>query len=135
MYLSDAVRNARLDAVETTIGTAAIIRFYDGTPPADETTALSSNTLLAEGTLPSDWMAGASAGSKGKSGTWTLNGQSGAGAGTDARFGRIAAGPPVDEVLRRGDSAPGPPPTAYGPVDIDALLAAERERERERYGS
>jgi signal peptidase I len=48
------------------------------------------------------------------------------------RFGRIAAGPPLDELLRRGETAPGPPPTAFGPVDVDALLAAERERERLR---
>jgi signal peptidase I len=46
------------------------------------------------------------------------------------RFGRIAPGPPLDEVLRRGATAPGPPPTAYGPVDVDALLAEERDRER-----
>jgi signal peptidase I len=44
------------------------------------------------------------------------------------RFGRIASGPPIEELLERGVSAPGPPPTAFGPVDIDALLAAERER-------
>jgi signal peptidase I len=48
------------------------------------------------------------------------------------RIGRIATGPPIDEVLARGITAPGPPPTAYGPVDIDALLAEERAREQER---
>lgn len=89
MFLSDAVRNARLDAIETTMSTACILRLYDGTPPANETASLSSNTLLAEGTLPSDWLAAASGGSKAKAGTWTLTGQSGAGAGTDCTFGRI----------------------------------------------
>lgn len=89
MFLSDAVRNARLDAIETTMSTACILRLYDGTPPANETASLSSNTLLAEGTLPSDWLAAASGGSKAKSGSWTLTGQSGAGAGTDTTFGRI----------------------------------------------
>jgi hypothetical protein len=89
LTLSDAVRNARLDAIETTIGTAPILRVYNGTMPADETTALSGNTLLAEGTLPSDWAAAASGGAKAKSGTWTLTGQSGAGAGVDGTFFRL----------------------------------------------
>lgn len=91
MFLSDTVRNAMLDAIETTVSTAPIIRLYNGTAPANETTALSGNTLLAEGTLPSDWLAAASSGAKAKSGTWTLTGQSGASTGTDATFGRIYA--------------------------------------------
>jgi len=45
------------------------------------------------------------------------------------RAGRLAAGPPVEELLARGRTAPGPPPTAYGPVDLDALLAADRDGE------
>jgi hypothetical protein len=90
-FLSDTVRNAKLDAIETTISTAPILRLYNGTPPANETTALSGNTLLAEGTLPSDFMSAAASGVKGKNGTWTLTGQSGAGAGTDCTFGRIYA--------------------------------------------
>jgi hypothetical protein len=91
MFLSDVIRNAELDAIESTISTAPILRIYNGTPPANETTALSSNTLLAEGTLPSDWLGAAASGAKAKAGTWTLTGQSGAGAGTDATFGRIYA--------------------------------------------
>ena len=43
------------------------------------------------------------------------------------RAGRIQAGPPVETLLARGRTAPGPPPTAYGPVDLEALLAADRE--------
>jgi signal peptidase I len=43
------------------------------------------------------------------------------------RAGRIAAGPPLAELLERGVTAAGPPPTAYGPVDLDALFAEERE--------
>jgi hypothetical protein len=51
------------------------------------------------------------------------------------RFGRIPGGPPLDEMLARGATAPGPPPTAYGPVDVDALVAEERAREEaERAG-
>lgn len=68
---STTVRNARLDAIETTIGTAPLLRIYSGTKPTDCATALSGNTLLAEITLPSDWLGAASSGSKSKSGTWT----------------------------------------------------------------
>ncbi|MFA5712250.1 hypothetical protein [Mycolicibacterium sp.] len=90
-YFADDVRNGLLDAIETAIGTAPILRLYNGTPPAHEGAALAGNTLLAEGALPSDWMAAASGGAKAKTGTWTLTGQTGAGAGTDATFGRIYA--------------------------------------------
>lgn len=67
--LSAAIRNARLDAIESTIGTSAILRIRSGAPPATVATA-SSGTVLATLTLPSDWMAAASAGAKGLSGTW-----------------------------------------------------------------
>ena len=69
IQLSVAVRNARLDAFETTVGTAAILRIRTGTQPGSCATA-DSGTVLAEATLPSDWMAAASSGSKGLSGTW-----------------------------------------------------------------
>jgi hypothetical protein len=70
IQFSVAVRNARLDAVETTAGTAALLRIYSGSAPADCATA-ASGTLLAEASLPSDWMTGASAGAKAKTGTWS----------------------------------------------------------------
>lgn len=66
---SVAVRNARLDAIETTIGTSAIMKIRSGSVPADCATA-DSGTVLATISLPSDWMAAASSGSKAKSGTW-----------------------------------------------------------------
>ena len=66
---SDGVRNAKLDAIETTISTSPIMRIRTGAPPADCATA-DSGTVLATLTLPSDWMAAASGGSKAKSGTW-----------------------------------------------------------------
>lgn len=69
LQLSTAVRNARLDAIESTIGTSAILRIRSGSVPASCATA-DSGTVLASATLPSDWMAGASGGSKAKSGTW-----------------------------------------------------------------
>jgi hypothetical protein len=69
LQLSVAVRNARLDAIETTIGTAAVLKIRSGAAPADCATA-DSGTVLATLTLPSDWAAAASSGSKAKSGTW-----------------------------------------------------------------
>lgn len=67
---SVTVRNAKLDAVETAIGTSAILRFYTGGMPAN-CAAARTGTVLATLNLPSDWMAAASGGSKVKSGTWT----------------------------------------------------------------
>lgn len=69
LQYSTVVNNARLDAIETAIGTAAILRIRTGAPPAN-CAAADSGTILAELTLPSDWMAAASGGSKAKSGTW-----------------------------------------------------------------
>ena len=69
VQLSVAVRNARLDAIETTIGATAVLKIRSGSVPADCATA-DAGTVLATLTLPSDWMAAASSGSKAKSGTW-----------------------------------------------------------------
>lgn len=71
LQYSVAVRNARLDAVETTIGTSPVLKIYDLTAGAPANCAASiTGTVLATLTLPSDWMAAASAGAKAKSGTW-----------------------------------------------------------------
>lgn len=69
MQLSVAVRNARLDSIETVISTTPIMRIRTGAVPASCATA-DSGTVLATLNLPSDWMANASGGSKAKSGTW-----------------------------------------------------------------
>jgi hypothetical protein len=69
VQLSVAVRNARLDAIETNVGTSAILRIRSGAPPATCATA-DSGTVLATLNLPSDWMAAAASGSKALSGTW-----------------------------------------------------------------
>lgn len=66
---SVAVRNAQLDAIETTVGTAPKLQIRTGSPPAN-CAAADSGTLLAEMTLPSDWLANASGGSKTLVGTW-----------------------------------------------------------------
>lgn len=69
IQLGTAVRNARLDTIESTIGTSPILKIRTGAAPADCGTA-DSGTVLATLTLPSDWMAAASSGAKAKSGTW-----------------------------------------------------------------
>lgn len=69
LQLSVAVRNARLDSIESTAGVSAILTIRTGAAPADCATA-NSGTVLATLNLPSDWMAAAASGSKAKSGTW-----------------------------------------------------------------
>lgn len=69
IQLSAAVRNARLDAIETAIGTTPQLKIRTGAPPAN-VAASATGTVLATVVLPSDWMAAASAGVKAKSGTW-----------------------------------------------------------------
>lgn len=60
---STAVRNARLDAIETAIGTSAKVRIYTGAPPAN-CAAARTGTLLVEYALAADWAGAASAGAK-----------------------------------------------------------------------
>lgn len=86
---SDALRNAILDAWETYLNTGGtpIINIYDGTPPADENTALSSNNILAQFTA-ADWSA-ASAGAKPLAATLTDASANNSGL---ARFYRIMTG-------------------------------------------
>lgn len=69
LQYSVAVRNAKLDAVETAIGASAILKIRTGAAPAN-CAAADSGTVLATCALPSDWMAAASGGSKAKAGTW-----------------------------------------------------------------
>jgi hypothetical protein len=56
LQLSVAVRNAMLDAIETAIGTSAVLKIRTGAAPASVATA-DSGTVLATLTLPSDWLA------------------------------------------------------------------------------
>lgn len=69
IQFSVAVRNARADAVETTIGASAILRIRSGALPAN-CAAADSGTVLATVNLPADWMAAAASGVKSKAGTW-----------------------------------------------------------------
>jgi hypothetical protein len=89
LQLSTAVRNAMLDAIESTIGTSAILKIYDLTAGAPANCAASiTGTVLATCNLPSDWLAAASSGSKAKSGTWEDTSADGSGT---ADFWRLFA--------------------------------------------
>ncbi|MBK8173176.1 MAG: hypothetical protein IPK60_22975 [Sandaracinaceae bacterium] len=71
IQLSVSVRNARLDAIESTVGTSAVLKIRTTSAPADCATA-DAGTVLATIALPSDWMDAAASGSKAKSaGAWT----------------------------------------------------------------
>lgn len=69
IQLSVAVRNARLDALETAIGANAKLKIRSGSLPSN-CAAADSGSVLATIDLPSDWMAAASNGSKSMSGSW-----------------------------------------------------------------
>ena len=81
---SVACRNAALDAKETTIGTAAVLKIFSGAEPAN-CAAADPTGLLCTITLPSDWMNAASAGAKTKLGTWS-NAASGTGTAASWRL-------------------------------------------------
>ena len=67
---SVAVRNAKLDQVETTIGVSAVLKVFSGAEPAN-CAAADPAGLLCTITLPVDWMSAAAAGAKAKLGTWS----------------------------------------------------------------
>lgn len=58
MQYSVTVNNARLDAVEATIGASPTLTLYSGTIPAN-CAAADTGTALCTITLPADWMSAA----------------------------------------------------------------------------
>lgn len=88
LQFSDAVRDARANAIETTISTAPKLRFFTGAMPVN-CAAADSGTLIADLTLPSDWLNASASGVKTKLGTWSGVGAAAAGAGMDAGYFRI----------------------------------------------
>ena len=70
IQMSTLLRNARLDAIESTIGASAVLKIRSGAPPASVATA-DSGTVLATIALPADWMAAAASAQKAMSGTWS----------------------------------------------------------------
>jgi len=118
--LSATVRNARLDAIESTIGTSAVLKIRTGAPPADVATA-DSGTVLATLNLPSDWMAAASGGTKALSGTW--QDASADSAGTAGHF-RIYASDGTTKHIQGTVTATG----GGGDMTLDnAVLAAAQQ--------
>lgn len=67
--ISDVVKNAMLNAIETAISTSAVLKLRTGAAPAAIGDA-DSGTVVATLSLPSDWMDAAASGSKAKLGTW-----------------------------------------------------------------
>ena len=84
IQFSVAVRNARLDVVETTIGASPKLRILTGAKPAD-CAAAQTGTQLVEVTCPADWLNAASGGQKTLAGVWTAT----AGASGTAGYYRI----------------------------------------------
>lgn len=69
LQLSVAARNARLDAIETTVGASAILMLRTGAAPAN-CAAANTGTVVSTINLPADWMAAASGGVKALAGSW-----------------------------------------------------------------
>lgn len=69
VQLSVAARNARLDSIETTLGTTPILEIRTGAQPAN-CAAADSGTVLATLNLPSDWASNAASGVKSMLGSW-----------------------------------------------------------------
>lgn len=67
LQMGTTLRNARLDQIQTTVGTSAVIKIFTGTQPANCGTA-DSGTKLVEFDLASSWASAASGGSKSLSG-------------------------------------------------------------------
>ena len=70
VQLSDAVRDAMNDAIETTVGVTPFLDIRTGAQPAT-CVAADSGTELEHMALPSDWMAASSGGVMAKAGTWS----------------------------------------------------------------
>lgn len=68
LQFSTSYRNALLDALETTVGTSAILKIFSGTMPSDCATTDTGTELVAYD-LASDWAGAAASGSKSLSST------------------------------------------------------------------
>ena len=88
LKLSEAVRDAQNNAIETTISTAPKLYLLSGAVEAN-CAAADTGTICAILDLPSDWLGASSAGVKSKAGTWSGVGHANAGAGTDVGHFRV----------------------------------------------
>jgi hypothetical protein len=67
---SEAVKNARANAIGSAIGASPVMEIRSGAAPADVTTA-DSGDLLVSIQLPADWLTAAAAGVVSKNGAWS----------------------------------------------------------------
>ena len=100
-----AVNNARLNAIETQIGTAPMIEIRVGSMPAN-CQAVATGALLVAQALPSDWMSPASGGVMTKNGTWALTALTNI-ATSNAGYFRINLGSPSDCQIQGDITATG----------------------------
>jgi len=84
LKFSVGVRNAEMDAIETAVGSSAVLKIFAGSVPTNITDS-DTGTVLATLNLPADWMNSASSGSKTMSGVWSAN-ASGSGIATYFRI-------------------------------------------------
>lgn len=113
MQYSVAVRNARQDVVETTIGATPKLHVRDGAAPAN-CAAADSGVLLANITLPADWQNAAAAGAKTLLGTWSTTAVA---AGTPGHFR-------MKETTETTAHIQGTAGVASGELSFDAAIAA-----------
>jgi hypothetical protein len=90
MEKSTAVRNAQLDAIETTIGASAILKLRAGTRPLHCSDA-DTGAVIATLALPADYMSNASGGVKALLGTWADAAADNANAGGAMHFRMYAS--------------------------------------------
>lgn len=115
IQLAVLTRNARLDAIETEIGTDPILKLRTGAPPATCATA-DSGTVLCSMTLPTDYLAAAGSGAKAKAGVWS--GTAIGGGGTIAHFRIYDSGGSVCHL--QGTAA-----TGSGDMSLDNAVVAD----------
>ena len=89
LQFAETTRNARLEAIETDLGTSPILRLRTGAAPAN-VAAADTGTVLCALNLPSDVLAAAASGAKAKAGTW--QGTASGGGGTVAHFRMYTSG-------------------------------------------
>lgn len=86
LKLAVLLRNARLDVIESHLGTSPILKIFAGTAPAGPDSADGAGAVLATVTLPSDWLSAASGGQIALSGTWQDASADNAGTATHFRL-------------------------------------------------
>lgn len=85
MFFSTTLRSNQAAQMEATLGTAAILKFFSGTVPANLAAAV-TGTTLATLQLPSDYLSNPANGVVSKSGTWEDAAADASGYATHARF-------------------------------------------------